>query len=202
MRTKETLERRPLIFLAVLMSHAVIVLLLVRSARQAISPPGRSDEPLVLLLLHELKQAATERTVRPAAASTAHAAKHEPAPDNSIAAAPAEPEPPAQPPRIDWQHEAEMAAQDGVAAAEKEKNYRDLSALSRAQLSWSRMNHMVRAPPGIQWTHPRLEFMPNGLPIFWINDHCVLVTVMVFCSIGHVEANGGLFNHLRDPHDP
>lgn len=95
-----------------------------------------------------------------------------------------------------------MAARDGVAAAEKEKSYRDLSALSRAQLSWSRTNHMVRAPPGIQWTHPRLEFMPNGLPVFWINDHCVLVTVMVFCSIGRIEANGGLFNHMRDPHDP
>jgi hypothetical protein len=197
-------ERRPLIFLAVLMSHAVIVLLLVRSARQAIPPPGRADEPLVLLLLHELTQAATERTAarRPTTAATAHAAKREPVPDNSIAVAPAAPEPPAPPPPIDWQHEGEVAARDGVAAAEKEKNYRDLSALSRAQLSWSRQNHMVRAAPGIQWTHPRLEFMPNGLPIFWINDHCVLVTVMVFCSIGHIEANGGLFNHMRDPHDP
>ena len=201
LRTKELEDLRPLILLAVLMSHAVILLLLVRSARQAPPAAATAEEPLVLLLLHDLTRAATPAR-RPAAATNAHAARREPVPDNSIAAAPAEPQPPAPPPEIDWQHEAEVAARDGVAAAEKEKDYRDLSALSRAQLNWSRQNHMVRAPPGIEWTHPRLQFMPNGLPIFWINDHCVLVTVLVFCSIGHIEANGKLFDHMRDPHDP
>jgi hypothetical protein len=56
------------------------------------------------------------------------------------------------------------------------------------------------APPGIEWHHPRFEFdRSTGLPIFWINDHCVLVTVMVFCGIGHIEPNSHLFDHMRDP---
>lgn len=54
------------------------------------------------------------------------------------------------------------------------------------------------------WTqvYPRFEFdRHSGLPIFWINDHCVLVTLLVFCSIGHIEANGDLLKHMRDPQD-
>jgi hypothetical protein len=62
---------------------------------------------------------------------------------------------------------------------------------------------MEPMPPGIEWTHPRFEFdRHSGLPILWINDHCVLVTLMVFCGIGHIEANGELLKHMRDPHDP
>jgi hypothetical protein len=49
----------------------------------------------------------------------------------------------------------------------------------------------------------RFEFdRHSGLPIFWINDHCVLVTLMVFCAIGHTEVNGDLFKHMHDPHEP
>jgi hypothetical protein len=29
--------------------------------------------------------------------------------------------------------------------------------------------------------------------------HCVLVTLLVFCRIGHIESNGSLFKHMRDP---
>ncbi len=58
-------------------------------------------------------------------------------------------------------------------------------------------------PPGIPWNHPRLEFDRNsGLPMLWINDHCVLITLIVFCGIGHIEPNGDLLEHMRDPHDP
>jgi len=61
---------------------------------------------------------------------------------------------------------------------------------------------MAPMPPGIEWRHPRFEFDRNsGLPVLWINDHCVLVTLIVFCGIGKIEANGDLFKHLRDPHD-
>ena len=57
--------------------------------------------------------------------------------------------------------------------------------------------------PGLQWTHRRVQFdRDTGLPMVWINDHCVLVTVFVFCAIGKIEANGELFKHMRDPTDP
>lgn len=158
MSTQDLHDRRPLVFLAVLVSHAVIVILLIRTARQPVCSRSDSYEP------------------------------------------PAPPQP-----KIDWEREAELAAQNAVAAAEKQGNYRDLSALSAAQLSWVRRNHLEPAPPGIAWTHPRVEIQKGGLPIIWINDHCIAVPVMmlmVFCKIGHIEANGGLFDHMRDPRNP
>jgi hypothetical protein len=189
----------------VLTSHVVIVLLVIREARLVIFSPNDSDEPLVLMFLHDKARATTDTvTPRRSAVSPAAAVPKnrpvipEPGPDNSITVPPeASPQP-----RIDWEREAELAAQNGVASAEQQKNYRDLSALSPAQLSWVRKNHMEPMPPGIEWQHPRFEFdRHTGLPVLWINDHCVLVTLIVFCGIGKIEANGDLFKHLRDPHD-
>ena len=200
----DTRDRRPLVFLAVLVSHAVIVLLLTRAARQPISPQNDSLEPLVVMFLHDGARAVTNAVtprrpdVSPPTVPGVPALKLEPVPDGATEAPPEAP-----PSAIDWQHEAELAARNGVADAEKQRNYRDLSALSAEQLSWAKKNHMEPAAPGIQWTHPRFEFdAHSGLPVFWINDHCVLVTLMVFCGIGHIESNGELFKHMGDPHDP
>ena len=201
----DTRDQRPLVFLAVLVSHAVIVLLLTRAARQPISPQNDSLEPLVVMFLHEGARAVTNAVtprspdVSPPTLPGPPALKLEPVPDDAVEAPPQAPPPPA----IDWEHEAELAARNGVAEAEKQSKYRDLSALSAEQLSWAKKNHMEPAAPGIPWIHPRFEFDAHtGLPVFWINDHCVLVTLMVFCSMGHIEANGGLFKHMGDPHDP
>lgn len=77
--------------------------------------------------------------------------------------------------------------------------YRDLSALSPEQLDWIKRNRMEPAPPGIAWTHPRVQFDKNsGLPMIWINDRCVLVVLIVFCGIGRIEHNGDLFKHMGD----
>jgi hypothetical protein len=198
---QDTRDQRPLVFLAVLVSHAVIVLLLVRAVRQPISPHNDPYEPLVLVFLHDGARAITNAVmtrrpdVSPPEVPRAPDLKLEPVPDDAIEAPPQAPPPPA----IDWEHEAELAARNGVAEAEKQRKYRDLSALSAEQLSWAKKNHMEPAAPGIQWTHPRFEFdAHSGLPVFWINDHCVLVTLMVFCAIGHIEANGNLFKHMGD----
>jgi hypothetical protein len=202
LRTKDTLDARPLIFLAVLMLHAAIVLLLVRPVR-LLTHSGTSDEPLLLMLLRSIPPPATgAASPRPAPAANARSAKREPAPvpDNAITLPPEAP--PEGPPRpsIDWQHEAELAAQNAIAGAEREGNFRDLSSLTPSQLDWIKRNHMEPAPPGIPWKRPRVEITPGGLPVIWINERCVLVVVMVFCGIGHIEADGGLFNHMRDPH--
>jgi hypothetical protein len=201
----DTRDRRPLVFLAVLVSHAVIVLLLVRAVRQPISPHNDPYEPLVLVLLHDGTRAITNAVmtrrpeVSPPAVPRAPDLRLAPVPDDAIEAPQEAPPPPA----IDWEHEAELAARNGVAETEKQRKYRDLSALSAEQLSWAKKNHMEPAAPGIPWTHPRFEFDAHtGLPVFWINDHCVLVTLMVFCAIGHIETNGGLFKHMGDPHAP
>ena len=50
----------------------------------------------------------------------------------------------APPAQIDWQHELELAAQNGVANEEAEKSYRDLSkSMSPSQVDWLKQHHMV-----------------------------------------------------------
>jgi hypothetical protein len=193
LNTTDAHDRRPLILLGVLVSHAVVVLLLIRAARQPIFPQYISQEPLVLMYLHDGVRAITQ------AVSPRPRARLPPMP--SATAQATTPPPQAPPPAaIDWEQQAELAARNGV-AAEKQKDYRDLSALSPEQLSWIRNNHMQPATPGIPWTHPRFEFdAHSGLPVFWINDRCVLVMLMVFCGVGHREASGDLFKHMdRSP---
>jgi hypothetical protein len=193
---------RPLIFLAVLMLHGTAVLVLVRATQQYHSPSRQGAEPLTFLLLHK-----TEPTTIAAATADAPNAKSskrkpsQPPPEATNAiTAPAET---AAAPKIDWQHESELAAQNGVANADKERNYRNLGGLSAAQLKWVRDNHMVQMAPGIVWAHPRVEIDKNTLlPIVHINDHCVLVLVFVFCGIGHIQPNSHLFEHLHDTPDP
>jgi hypothetical protein len=203
LRTKDSLDARPRIFLAVLMLHAAIVLLLLRPAR-LLTNSGTRDLPLFLMLLHSIPPPAKGvATPRPAPASKTRAAKREPAPaavpvpDNAITLPTETP-----PPVVDWQHEAELAAQNAVADAEREGNIRDLSSLTPLQLDWIKRNHMEPAPPGIHWKRPRVEFIDRGVPIpvIWINDRCVLIIPLVFCGIGHIEADGGLFKHMGDPH--
>jgi hypothetical protein len=135
---------------------------------------------------------------RPAPAPKAPSGKHQPASDHAITLPPEAP----QRPDIDWQREAELAAQNAVADAEREGNFRDLSSLTPLQRDWITRNHMEPAPPGIHWQHPRVQFIDRGvpIPIIWINDRCVLIIPLVFCGIGHISANGDLFEHMRDPH--
>jgi len=198
LKTNDTRTSRPLIFLIVLMSHVAIVVVVIREGRLVLLSKG-THEPLLLMLLRGERPAIQAESTPRSKGTRPHPPIKERVPDNAITAAP---EVPAQP-TIDWQHEAELATQNFLANAEKEGNYRDLSGLSAAQLDWIKQNRMKPAPPGIAWQHPRFEFDPQtGVPVFWINDRCIWVMLMIFCRIGKPEADGGLFNHMRDLHDP
>lgn len=197
-RIIDTRGARPLIFLVVLMSHVMIVVVVIREGRLVLLPKG-THEPLLLMLLRGERPAIQTAPAPRAKDSRPHTPKHEGVPENAITAPPDL----SRESHIDWQHEAELAGQNFLANAEKEKNYRDLSRLSAAQRDWIEQNQIKRAPPDIAWQHPRFEFdRQTGLPMFWINDRCVWIMLMVFCGVGHAEADGGLFNHLRDPHEP
>jgi hypothetical protein len=202
--TRDTRGRRPLIFLAVLVSHLAVVLLAVRTARTIIASPKSPAEPLILMILPRRPAAiphaaASGHAPAQAPAVNAHRPRSDAAQDNAITVAPEA----APPPPVDWDREAEVAAESALADAEREQSYRNLAALSPAQLDWIKRNRMEPSAPGIEWTHPRVQFdRDSGLPVIWINEHCVLVTLLVFCRIGHIESNGNLFKHMRDPGNP
>jgi hypothetical protein len=198
LKTNDMRASRPLIFLIVLMSHVAIVVVVIREGRLVLLPKG-SDAPLLLILLRGERPAIQAESTPGSKGSRPPTPNHERVPGNAITA-PSEPPPQST---IDWEHEAEIASQNFLANAEKERNYRDLSGLSAAQLDWIKQNHMKPAPPGIAWQHPRFEFdRQTGLPVFWINDHCVWVMLMIYCGVGRDAGNGQLFNHMRDLHDP
>jgi hypothetical protein len=198
LKTNDTRASRPLIFLIVLMSHVAIVVVVIREGRLVLLPKG-THEPLLLMLLRDERPAIQAESAPRSKGSRTQTPKHDRVPENAITA-PSEPLPQAT---VDWEHEAEIASQNFLANAEKERNYRDLSGLSAAQLDWIKQNHMKPTPPGIAWQHPRFEFdRQTGLPVFWINDHCVWVMLMIYCGVGRGAANGQLFNHMQDLHDP
>jgi len=203
LQINETREWRPLILLAVLVSHVIVVNFVMRAARLVIASPTGFDQPLILMFLPHRAPAqhAALKPRGPESAASRPPSTGEPTPDTVV--------PPLDTattqPWTDWEHEAELAAQNGVAAAEHDKNYRNLAGLSPQQLAWIKRNHMEPVPPGIPWRHPRVEYSEGGLPIIWVNDHCVVVPMMMFmmfCQVGRIEANGDLFKHMHDPHEP
>jgi hypothetical protein len=192
---------RPLILFSVLLCHVSIIVILLRSSPHA--PLALDAQPVTLLRLNAQTNAApfssTSVMTDPHPALPAIAVPRlSSVPDASSEPAPAEPP-------IDWMRETELTASNALAAEEKQSAVRNLSGPSEAQLSWNKRNHMQPMPPGIQWARPRVEITPEGLPLFWINEHCVVVPLMafmVFCSVGHIEPNGHMLDHMRDPREP
>ena len=193
---------RRLIFLAVVVLHGALVLLLLRATHQFQTPTHAAVEPLVFLSLHSREQpqvskAATEKPLN----SKAHERKPPQPPAVSLeATTPQNMPPPNEAARdVDWQREIELAAQNSIVNAQHAGDYRNLGGLSDAQLKWVRDNHMVPMEPGMVWAHPRIEIdKATLLPIVHINDHCVLVLVFVFCSVGHITPNSHLLDHMHD----
>lgn len=199
MSTTDTHYRRPLVFVLVFVTHAAVIVVFSHVEPQIhFSKP--IYEPLVFLLLSHKRQStahlATPPATTPPKAKLPKRQLPEPSPDNAITVTP-ETQPSA---KIDWDHESQWAVQNALTNAEKERNYRDLAALSWEQLKWVRENQLVHAAPGIPWTYRRVEVTKSGFPLIHINDHCVvipLLMMMVFCKIGHIEPNGDLFQHMH-----
>jgi hypothetical protein len=195
--TKDSRDWRLLILLVVLVSHMTIVWLLLWPERQPITT-AKSHEALVLLLLpNSVHKTPKVKLSLPAAPlSSEHPLNVAPKHENAT-----EVPPEAIAPKIDWDKEAEMAIRNAIENADRQNNYRNLAALSPEQLRWVRENHFEPAPSGIQWKYRRVEISEGGFPIIHINDHCVIIPLMmmmVFCKIGHIESNGTLFDHMRD----
>jgi hypothetical protein len=196
--------RRPLILLVVLLSHIAMVSLVLRADRQRKSP-SLSRESLVLLILPNGTrntadvQALPQPEVKPPK-SRSKVRSLNSRQDDVVTVAREK-----LPPAIDWEKEAEIASNNAITNVDTQNAYRNLSALSPAQRSWVRQNHLEPARAGIQWKYRRVEVAEGGFPIIHINDHCIIVPflmMMVFCQIGHIEPKGDLFDHMRDAHSP
>ena len=190
-------DQRPLIFLGVLILHGAVVLLLVRANHQLRAPPRNGAEPLIFLLLHRAESREIPAPSSAAAPIARSERRKRPAPPIAESNAITVPPGPDFTAKIDWGHEADLAVQNALANAGKERDYRNLAGLSAAQLKFVRDNHLVPMAPGMVWAQPRVEFF-QGIPIVHINDHCVLILLLPLCAIGHITPNSHLFDHLHD----
>jgi hypothetical protein len=204
LNTKETRNRRPLVLVTVLTVHAGVILLLIRAAQHQIRLPATMHGSSIFLVLpqpHATPDVRSRKNATPRVpAPDARSPKREPAPEDAITVTSEE----RPQPKVDWEQETDLTVQNVLANTEKQHSYRDLSALTRDQLEWIKKNHMEPMPPGFHWHHRRVEFdSKTVLPIFWINDYCVLIGVFPFCRWGgKIQQDGTLFDRMRDPGDP
>jgi hypothetical protein len=188
---------------AVLLLHALVFSLALRADRGR-RPPKAADESLAVWIVRR-QEWPREQPPTPPTARAPRARAPAPSPAPAAAAAPPPEAPSAAGPRIDWERAAVDAARASAATAAAGAGYRDLAGAPPAVRAWIEGEHMERAPAGIPWRHSRVEFTPEGFPIIHINDHCVslpMLAFLVFCKIGHIEADGHLFDSLRAPREP
>jgi hypothetical protein len=203
-----TRKRRSAVFLLILLSHCLFIEALIRKGKEIkLTRPELSEALRVYLLPQKVPPVSDapkpESPLKVPQEGSVLNRETSPGLAPTVPTAPLIETPPAAP-QIDWQGESELAAKNRASEAEKDNSYLDLSkSMSPAQLDWLKRNHMEPAGPGITWKRPRVEVTKDGLPIVHINDHCVLLPIllipMVFCSIGHIEPNGDLFKHMHDP---
>ncbi|HEY2860735.1 MAG TPA: hypothetical protein VGJ21_20125, partial [Terracidiphilus sp.] len=120
MRTKERRAREPLVLTFVLVAHLIVVLLISRSAQQQVQVSKNVLDALVFLILPRQPIAKPKEVPSASKSPAAKAGPSKPAPS---APAPITIPPPQAPPAmIDWEHETQLAVQDALANAEKERN--------------------------------------------------------------------------------
>jgi hypothetical protein len=195
-------DRRVLALFAVLMLHAVVGTLLVRSSIQSIGPRSDSGEFTITFLRDEPRE-----PVELGAAAKPDANDRVPAKSLGIAPdipkvdvgpqSPADAQTAVLLPPIDWTREAELAVRGSLDAAAREKSYRNLAGLSAAQLDWIRRNHMEPVDTNPPWAESAPRSHADG--VVWISDDCALVNLLPVCRIkvGRKEARGDLFKNMR-----
>jgi len=105
------------------------------------------------------------------------------------------------PASIDWSTESRLAASRQIDSLEEARR----RARGFKPLEANRPPTDTPAShPKFGWSHARIhriESIPEGGTLVWINDRCALVVtagLMPVCKIGKIEARGDLFEHLDD----
>jgi hypothetical protein len=197
---------RVTVFFAVLLLHLIVGAILVRSSWLLSAARTTPEEFLIAFLRSATEQNLWDaspahakpntKAISPAKGPTgaSEASKSAVQPDYSFDT---QSEVTLLPP-IDWAHEAELAVQSQVAAAEREKLYRNLAGLSAAQLDWIQNNRMEAVDANPPWAENRPKNNADG--VLWISENCALVNGLPFCRIrlGRQAPRGDLFENMRE----
>ena len=106
--------------------------------------------------------------------------------------------PPAAP---DWYAEARIAAKDQITSEAAGRN--QPSPLAPHDFSGVTPGSTDVRRPRFVWSHAathRVENLPEGGFLLNINDRCAIAVVIIlipFCRIGHIEAHGDLFDDMK-----
>jgi hypothetical protein len=105
--------------------------------------------------------------------------------------------------RVDWS--AQLA---GIAQAELDKEAKagkQLRALTRRfEVDPDPRNPGPRAAGSFRWYEAGIHHIDTrgSLPVLQLNDHCVMLMFIIpFCRIGHIETHGDLFDDAARIHD-
>ncbi len=202
---RDNAPRRYLIWLVVVLAHAgLIAAVLLSRPRLSREMRNPSYSLSLLPLPHDSARVDAAKITIPLDARASHPSTNVDLPlppipidNNAITLSSIE----QQQQRIDWDRESALAVEASIAHMTKERNYRDLSSLTPAQLDWVKKNHM-EPMPGFQWDrYSRGEMLRHG--IVKLNDYCVLIVVIPFCRFGgKIQYSGDLFKDMHDPKAP
>jgi hypothetical protein len=108
-------------------------------------------------------------------------------------------------PSTDWSRDAQLAAAREIDSLEEARR----RSRGFTPLEANRNASKPRASkPEFGWSHAqihRIEPIPEGGTLVWINDRCALLLsggVLPICKVGKIEARGDLFEHMNDASEP
>ncbi len=200
---------RIVVLIVVVVVHLGLMVLFSNS-RKVHRKTERDDETMVVVFLPETLSASqptpapeTTRTPRrPTTRAATPPALSTQTPPDSTAITPSEVE--AQPPpAIDWAAEAKLAASRQMDSLERSRNRG-----AGIETPGINLAPRPRPKPEFGWSHSqthRIEPLPEGGTLIWINDRCALVIsggLLPICKLGKIEARGDLFEHMHDAPDP
>ena len=192
-------------FVVVIAIH-VLLFCLFAALRSPSRPSSQTEAATTLILMPEPeltpapqperphKPPVTARAARPAAPKTPAPANPAPEPESSSIS---------PMPSPDWRTEAQIAANDAIAAEERKR--RTPSPLQPHDFSGVKPGSTDDSKPKFGWYQAgihRVEGTPGQALVVHINDRCAVAILFIFpfpmCKVGKMPARGDLLDHMKD----
>ncbi len=199
--------RRYTVFAVVALGHVLFVMLLLRLDFPTTLRLAQNTSPILLLdLSSSANPTATTFDSSQAARPRANSPKSPGAEISVGVNAPAMPDAAASPdaltvePPVDWRDEAERVAKSQAESIFKELKHQCSEAALRGEF----LPECRRYKNPDAWVpEPRRFGIAGGLPYVRLGKRCIVGLGFFGCAVGKgPEANGGLFDDLRDPDRP